>query len=118
MADETEKLDLSKLSMSVPTTKSPNHRVVYVNSSRMGVSPWDVRVILGQVSEVADGQQNQDEVTLVMSPQHAKIFLRNFETTIATYEGMFGKITDLTDVIEKAKRDAVGPKQKLKRQKT
>lgn len=89
------KLDLK--AFAVPgraAVKSPEHKIFYVNSSRMGISPYDVRVIVGQVVEVAEGQVNEDQATIIMSPEHAKAFLRSLEKTIASYEETFGEIKD------------------------
>lgn len=120
MADEIEKLALGKFAADIPTAQGPGHRIIYVNSSRMGVSPWDVRMIVGHVVEVGGGQLNQDEATLVMSPQHAKQFHKSLTKTLSSYEEIFGPISDLSAVleravIERAKGAAPGPKPKLKR---
>lgn len=120
MADEMEKPDLSKFAIKgITTTQSAGYRSIYVNSSRMGVSPWDVRLTVGQVVELGAGQVNQDEATLIMSPQHAKQFLRSLEKTIGSYEEVFGPIADLTAAIESAKdAAAINAKPKPKRKKT
>lgn len=83
----------------VRVTRGQEHKSIYVNSSRMGISPYDVRMVLGQVVELTEGQVNEDQVTLIMSPQHAKVFLRNLGKTIALYETNFGEIKE-TDGIK------------------
>lgn len=82
------------------TVKGPEHKSLYVNSSRMGISPYDVRMVVGQVIEVAEGQVNEDHATIIMSPEHAKAFLRNLEKTIASYEETFGEIKDPLTVLK------------------
>jgi len=77
----------------VPIAQSPNFRTFYSNSSRMGISPWDIRFTLGQVIEVPPGRQiNLDEATFVMVPAHAKIFWENLGKTIEKFEQSFGQI--------------------------
>lgn len=99
---EDVKLDLTKFGAQLRIVKSQEHRVFYVNSSRMGISAWDVRMIVGQVVELGEGQVNEDQATIIMSPEHAKMFLRNLEKTIASYEETFGEIGDPMGVQEKA----------------
>ena len=89
--------------INVRPVKGVDHKAIYVNSSRMGVSPWDVRIVVGQVVEVDDGGQlNEDLATLIMSPGHAKAFLKNMEKTITVYEETFGTIPDVSNAVKKA----------------
>lgn len=99
---ENNKPDLKALVRAA--VKSPEHKNLYVNSSRMGISPYDVRMIVGQVVEIAEGQVNEDHATIIMSPEHAKAFLRNLEKTIASYEENFGEIKDPL-VLQKAEAE-------------
>ena len=129
MADELAKpkLDVSTFSTEIPVGQAPGFRVIYINSSRMAVSPWDVRIVVGQVVEAGSGQQNQDEATLVMSPQHARQFLRSLEKTVNSYEEIFGPILDPMKAItaaneaakeaakEAGKASAISPKPQLRR---
>lgn len=93
MADIKEQI--AKLAAAIPLAKGQDHRVTYANSSRMGISPWDVRIIFGQVIEAANGTQvNEDQTTVVMAPALAKQVLKNLESTVAQYEELFGEIKD------------------------
>ena len=83
-----------------PAIKAPDFRMIYVNSTKMGLSPWDIRLILGQVVEEGGDQLHQDMVTVVMSPQHAKAFSAAVAQTVATYEAQFGEI-DLGPITKK-----------------
>src|SRR3989304_820553 len=120
MADEI-RTDLTKFVVDeIATAQGAAYRIHYVNSSRMAVSPWDVRLTVGQVIEAAGRQVNQDEATLIMSPQHAKQFLQSLEKTIRQYEEMFGAIPEPAALIEKAKAAGAsvhGPKPQLRRTK-
>jgi Protein of unknown function (DUF3467) len=96
-------------------TKSASHKNIYSNTVRAGLGPWDIRIIFGEVIENADQSQSiEDHVTVVMSPLQAKAVLRVLETTIKSYESVFGEIPDLTPMLEKAKADAIAAASKAK----
>jgi hypothetical protein len=81
--------------------KSPNHHEVYTNISKVGIGPWDMRLIFGHLIEGATPNQQvmEDLVTVVMSPQHAKVLLSGWQTAMKAYEDNFGAIPDLTEKI-------------------
>jgi len=81
--------------------KSPNHHEVYTNTSKVGMGPWDMRLIFGHLIEGATPNQQvmEDLVTVVMSPQHAKVLLLSWQSAIKAYEDNFGAIPDLTDKV-------------------
>jgi hypothetical protein len=80
------------------STRAADYKNMYVNATKMGVSPWDIRVTVGQVIENADGTNvTEEQITLLMSPQHAKVVLQSLQTTIEVYERTFGEIKDLKD---------------------
>jgi hypothetical protein len=60
----------------------------------MGISPWDVRIKLGEVvGQGADGRpQAKHLATILMAPGHAKAVLEALQRTIHTYEEKFGEI--------------------------
>jgi len=93
--------------------KGEGYRVLYVNASRSGLSPFDIRLTLGQVVETDDkppAQIQEDFVALVMSPQHAKAFARSVAVTVAAYEKIFGEITDVKKIVEDAAKAAKAKK--------
>jgi hypothetical protein len=94
MSTSDMKAEILKLSAGIKTVKGANYQVVYANSSRMGISPWDIRVTLGQVVEIDAGQVNEDQVVVIMSPALAKLFMKNLTTTVEKYEEIFGPIKD------------------------
>lgn len=83
---------------------SPDHKYVYINGSRMGFSPWDFRIICSSAKDNNGDGVNEDQVTLIMSPQHAKVMLQNWITTIKGYEELFGLIPDLGAMLKAAKK--------------
>jgi len=79
--------------------KHPDHREIYTNTSKIGLGPWDIRLIFGHLIEGATPQQQvmEDLVTIIMSPQHAKVLLASWQNALKTYEDNFGVIPDLTE---------------------
>jgi hypothetical protein len=67
---------------------------IYANASEMGISPWDVRIKLGEVvGQGADGRpQAKHLATILMAPGHAKAVLEALQKTVQTYEEKFGEI--------------------------
>ncbi|MGO9991331.1 MAG: DUF3467 domain-containing protein [Steroidobacteraceae bacterium] len=88
------------------TERAPDYQNVYCNAVRSGVSPWDIRMIFSEVIETADHSQAvQDKTTVIMSPQQAKAALHVLQTSIQSYELIFGPIADITSVLDKAKAE-------------
>ena len=101
MADKDKRSEPIKLGESIPIGKAEGYKTLYVNASRMAVSPWDIRITLGQIVEhTPNGQINEDHVTLFMAPAQAKAFLHAFTITIQKYESMFGEINVYTAKID------------------
>src|SRR4051794_29023173 len=76
----------------------------YVNAVNMQLSPWDFTFQFNHLYRVVDEDgdidpQVQAEVVarLVMSPQHAKAFLKIIAEQIEKWEQIFGEIQDLID---------------------
>ena len=82
-----------------PTTRSEDHRNIYVDTSKIGLSPWDFRFTFGLLLEPSPAKSaNEEQVTVIMSPQHAKTFLRILGDNLKTWEDEFGVINDPLDV--------------------
>jgi hypothetical protein len=67
---------------------------IYVNSTEMGISPWDVRIKMGEiVGQAEDGRPQVKHLgTLLMAPAHAKAVLEALQKTVNLYEEKFGEI--------------------------
>ena len=77
-------------------------RKIYSNATRMALSLWDIQVTFSQGVSGPDGQVMEDEVCVIMSPQHAKALLNNWQSTIDKYEEIFGSITDVVAIASMA----------------
>ena len=74
--------------------KSDNHRQIYSNFSRVGLSPWDIAIIFGIINDAAPGQppSTTSEVTIRMSPHQFKAFATSLPLILAEWEARFGEI--------------------------
>ena len=73
--------------------KSDSFFTTYANSTRMTVGLWDFKFAFGEV-ENADSSEIKvsEKMAIIMSPQHAKMFLQIFEKNLRRYEEQFGEI--------------------------
>lgn len=96
-----------------PSFAGPQYRQIYSNSTRMAVTPWDISVTFSSVSFSMTGPLPvQDEVTVVVSPQHAKVLARNWAKTIEVYEKKYGAIADVAHVV--VQKEPAAKKKKAK----
>jgi hypothetical protein len=63
---------------------------LYSNNVMLTGSPWDLRMIFGQIEEAdADHLTIAHEIVVYMSPAHAKLFAALLTKKIADYEEKF-----------------------------
>jgi hypothetical protein len=80
-------------SADVDTAKSPDHRTVYVDTMRIGSTLFDFRLVFGALTETEPNVPLvEEQVTLVMSPQHAKAVLAILASNIVAWERQHGVI--------------------------
>jgi hypothetical protein len=90
--------------------KSEVHRLLYIDSVRFAVSPYDIRMACGLVVGGKDNKiQIQEEIVIVLSPPHAKQVARLLTKQIDEYEENFMsldlKLFDKDTVDEGAEED-------------
>lgn len=69
--------------------------IVYANNTKLRASLFDVMLDFGVVVNMDDESiAIQDAVTVMMSPQHAKVFLRILDKHIRDYEAKFGRLPE------------------------
>lgn len=79
--------------------QSPLFRTIYANTTKMAYTPWDVRISFSQLVDASQGGSIiEEEVCLVMSPQHAKVVAAIWQDTIRQYESKFGEVPDLREI--------------------
>ena len=89
--------------------KSADHKSVYSNMVRTAVTPFDIRMVFGQVSEPIPGdpaQQGEEFVTVIMAPEEAKAIIPLIQQALQVYEAQYGEIRDVTARLEKMKAEA------------
>lgn len=59
-------------------------------------------MVFSCVKEIDNAQVNEDQVTIIVSPQHAKVLLKHWGLAIEKYEEQFGPIPDLGPILEAA----------------
>jgi len=69
--------------------KSDQFKALYINSTVMRISFFDVAIVCGRLTEEGPVE---DLVSLVMSPEHAKALLTALTITVKQYEDTFGEI--------------------------
>jgi hypothetical protein len=62
------------------------------NSARFSLGFYDLKMHLGVISDVSGELERTDEVTVVMSPAHAKVFSVLVGRQVSKYEDLFGEI--------------------------
>ena len=84
------------MTITAQPVKSPDFKIVYSNATRMGAGPYDIQIMFGSIRERTgpDDQVVEEQVMVMMSPQHAKAMLNSLRITVETYESNFGSIPD------------------------
>ena len=79
---------------SIPTTtqKSSTYRESYANNSRLALTPVDLVIVFGRVTDTNNVPVIEDDYLVRMSPQAFKIFAANIASLVATWESQFGEI--------------------------
>ena len=73
--------------------RKENHPVIYTNWAEVGATPWDMRIIFGQLSDATSGKAVvNDLVTVVMAPPLAKALLSVLNANIKGWESDNGEI--------------------------
>lgn len=113
MSDAKYKMSDTPASAPLELRKSPLFRTIYSNTTRLAYTPWDIHISFSQMSDVSQsGKAIDDEVCVIMSPQHAKVLVAMWQDTIRQYESKFGEVPDLREASKAfVPPDAAEPKQ-------
>ena len=67
---------------------------MYANSANLSVSPWDFQISFGETeADEFGGELVVNEfITIIMSPQHAKMFSKILSENVAKYEASVSEI--------------------------
>ncbi|MBA2339139.1 MAG: DUF3467 domain-containing protein [Pyrinomonadaceae bacterium] len=87
------KLPIASPQQQMKVIRSEDYRTVYTNAAKIGLTTWDVRLTFSTIVEAEVGKlATEEQVTVIMSPQHAKDLLRVFVINLANWEKQFGAI--------------------------
>ena len=77
-----------------PVTRGPDYRIIFTNQSRMRLSPTEIALTFGYLDQLANapGPFIEEKVTLVFTPQHAKVLARSLTEIMKVYEDRYGTI--------------------------
>ena len=82
-----------------------DRKSLYVNAVSITMSSVDCQMLLtNNIVSIDDngksaGTEAYDSINIIMSIQHAKLFLNSLESQINSYEDMFGKI-DMSKIMQ------------------
>ncbi len=83
----------TKTERTMKRVRSPNHVSVYANNVQIEVNLFDIKVSFGELMEAREDQVTfEDKVTVIFSPQHAKVLAAALLQNIGNYEKQFGII--------------------------
>ncbi len=90
----------TKTERTLKHVRSATHASVYANNVQTEVSLFDIKVSFGEFIE-ADGNHVifEDKVTIILSPQHAKVLAAALAQNIGHYENQFGIINIPKEVV-------------------
>ncbi|HLG13585.1 MAG TPA: DUF3467 domain-containing protein [Blastocatellia bacterium] len=81
-------------SSTLPSEKAPHYRMMYSNAVSMFKTAWDFRFDFGTLIGGSGTRPlgNEEQVSILMSPQHAKVFVLIALREIKLWEDRFGPI--------------------------
>lgn len=76
------------------TVRSDKYTRMYTNSCTLEINPWDFTFIFGEIKREAGVPlpKIEEQVAIIMSPQHAKALLGILATNLREYEKAVGQI--------------------------
>jgi hypothetical protein len=93
--NETTKDEAQETQIDPPIVRASDYRTIYANATRIGLSAYDVRLTFGIIVEAEPGKAvNQDQITVIMSPQHAKAVIKIMQDNLPIWEAQYGKMPD------------------------
>jgi hypothetical protein len=76
----------------IPSFRSDKFTKVYANSANLEITPWDFKLVFGELIRDKGEHKIEEIVAVVMSPQHAKALLNVMQNNVREYEKQVGEI--------------------------
>ena len=92
------------LNLPMENVRSPLYRSIYVNNTSFQSNAFDFAMIFGEIQEADEKKVTvSQEVKVIMSPLHAKVFSGVMLQNLKNYEDRFGeiKVPDGTAILTK-----------------
>lgn len=97
---ESNKINLQKMIIK----ESENKFDIYSNHTAIMTTGFDIKLIFSTVLNASESELNVlQHGSVTLSPQHAKVFLRNLTRAVGDYEKNYGEIK-YVDQIEEPKK--------------
>ncbi len=75
------------------STQSPSYKTLYSNQVKIGISQWDMSLIMGQIVENAQGNSMVlEECSVKFSPMYFKNLVGALNVALQQWEALFGEI--------------------------
>jgi hypothetical protein len=89
----TQDLFVGKPTATVNRTRSDRYATIYTNNVQVGISLYDVRLLLNDVVSASKSRINvEEQAAIVMSPEQARDVSEALKHALAQYEDRFGPI--------------------------
>jgi hypothetical protein len=76
-------------------SRAANFIDTYSNTVRIGITPFDISIIFGRISEKSIGDSAVEDIAQVrVSPHFFKNLVNSLQNTINSWESAFGTITE------------------------
>ncbi len=94
-------LEMETVTVTRKTKKGEHYVVLYANDTQVQTTPWDVRLVFGQIESMPTEGDHTLLINQVgevsMSPQHAKRVAAILQAQIEAYERKVGPIALVSD---------------------
>lgn len=99
--EQRETSQIVRANIEREVTTAPGFATLYTNDTQVQVSPWDIRIIFGEISEPPTPERRTIRIKTTgevrMSPQHAKKLATILIKQLELYERSVGPIPMPTD---------------------
>jgi hypothetical protein len=90
----TEPKVIMTVSKAPTIRRTPDYKAYYSNQSRMRLGQSDIQLFFGLLAQDPgdDTLFNDENLSVVITPQHAKLLAHGLHTALDAYEAQFGEV--------------------------
>jgi Protein of unknown function (DUF3467) len=82
----------TKPAQDIPAARSETYAKLYANAANIEVTPWDFKLIFGELKRSGTTFSIEQHFEVAMSPQHAKALSNLLNQNLREYEQQIGEI--------------------------